>query len=116
MKITKIKYTKEFQYHGISEWIGVEASTDGSEVKNELLSLRNTLVETFNLAINQGSDAPVINISEKIDYSGDADFELLKSELEKIQFREDAQKHIEEKGWGFAVEAKLLVSQKPNKK
>ena len=115
MKIDRAKYTKEFQYHGISEWLGVEASIEPKEDTQEcLLSLRGILVKTFNAAIS-GGDIPVIEGAEKIELAGDAEFEALKTELDKIEFREDAQDYIEKNGWGFAVDAKILVNQKPLK-
>mgnify|MGYP006921377160 CR=1 FL=1 len=116
MKIDRLKYTKEFQYHGISEWIGVEASVDNPEtVQEDLLALRNKLVITFNAAIS-GSDVPVIEGAAKVDLQGDAEFEALKSKLDEFEFREDAQEYLDKNGWGYTVEAKLLINNKPLKK
>jgi len=65
MKIDRIKYTREFTYHGISEWIGLEASIDEDENPTEkLLELRNKLVVTFNTAIS-GEDLPVIQNNDR---------------------------------------------------
>lgn len=116
MKITKAKYTKEFHNHGISEWIGLEAALDtADEPQESLLKIRAMLVETFQKVLSQEPEMPVIDSKGQLDLSGDAEFEALKAKLDEFEYREDAQAYLETTEFKFAVEAKILVNQKPIK-
>ena len=117
MVIDKIKYTKEFQYHGISEWIGVEAGVEPLEDTQEsLLALRRILVKTFHAALAEGGEGlPVIEGKEQIDLSGDAEFEALKAKLTEFEYQEDAAAYLETTEFKYTVAAKQLVNQKPKK-
>jgi hypothetical protein len=59
-----IKYTKEFSYHGFSEWIGIEESIDDNQdEKEQLLILRQKLIDTFNQVLSE-KNVPVIEKKE----------------------------------------------------
>lgn len=115
MQIDRIKFTKEFNYHGISEWIGVEASvslTDG--LKDNILSLRKQIVDIFNTAV-ENPDAVKYVTGEKIDYAGDAEFDELKNRLADFEFKEDAEEYLATTDFRHAAEAKILIINKPSK-
>ncbi len=115
MIVDRIKFTKEFNYHGISEWIGVEGSISPTDdLKESVLSLRKQIVEIFNTAV-ENPDAVKYVTSEKIDYAGDAEFELLKDNLAGIEFKEDAEEYLLTTPFKHAAEAKILIINKPSK-
>lgn len=116
MKITNAKYTKEFQYHGISEWIGLEANIDEADDPIEsLLQLRGKLTETFQRVISEQPEIPVIDGKPKLELAGDAEFEALKQKLNEYSTREEAQAYLDTTEFRYAIEAKLLVNQLPIK-
>lgn len=60
MTIDRIKYTKEFSYHGMSEWMGCEASiTPDQDPVKEVLLLREKMIAAFNETLSQQS-IPVV--------------------------------------------------------
>ncbi len=65
MVVDRIKATKEFNYHGISEWFGMEASIEPNEdpIEQELL-LRAKLVQVFKAVLAEKE--PVVINKEKI--------------------------------------------------
>lgn len=115
MQIDRIKYTKEFSYHGMSEWIGGEGSlTQADDFIESVLALKKQVVGAFNAAISE-KEVPVIQVSDKLELEGDAEFEALKRKINEYQYREDAQAYLDTTEFKYAVAAKILVNQKPNK-
>lgn len=115
MKIDRIKYTKEFQYHGMSEWIGGEgALSETDNFTDCVIELKKQVVAAFNATISDAG-MPVIQASDKLEVSGDAEFEELKKKLDEIPYREDAEIYLANNGWSFAIEAKNYISNKPLK-
>ena len=54
MIIDRIKFTKEFVYHGVREWIGLEASIEPDESEiGCLFELRQKTIDTFNASIKK---------------------------------------------------------------
>ncbi len=111
--VDRIKFTKEFNYHGMSEWIGVEASLDpGENVEEAILKAREQVVATFNKTIPPIQVDKIKNIAPD---GTDVEFEALKVKLSKIEFREDAQAYLETTDFRMAIQAKNLVNKKPLK-
>lgn len=70
MKIDRVKFTREFTYHGISEWMGCEAGLDeGEDATTAILQMREKMISTFNAAIagsiNYQENIPVIQNKER---------------------------------------------------
>jgi len=60
MHFSKVKYTKEFQYHGISEWISTEVDLEpGEDAKVALNNAKNIVHEFYAESIQQES-LPII--------------------------------------------------------
>jgi len=115
MRIDRIKYTKEFSYHGMSEWIGGEGSISESDNFTDcVLSLKQRVVDAFNATLSD-SNVPVIQVSDKLEIEGDAEFETLKRDLDQYEYREDAQAYLDTTDFKYAVAAKVLVNNKPLK-
>ena len=54
MIIDRIKFTKEFNYRGASEWMGCEASLELNEDATQaILQMRQKMIETFNAATTE---------------------------------------------------------------
>ena len=54
MTIDRVKFTKEFSYHGMSEWLGCEASIEKNEDPiHAVLELREKMVAAFNETLIQ---------------------------------------------------------------
>lgn len=115
MRIDRIKYTKEFSYHGMSEWIGGEgALSETDDFIRCVLDLKQQVVDAFNATISD-NNMPVIQVSDKLEIEGDEEFEQLKNELSLYEYREDAQAYLDTTEFKYAVAAKALVNQKPKK-
>jgi len=115
MRIDRLKYTKEFSYHGMSEWIGGEGSlSERDDFTQCVLSLKQQVVDAFNATISENS-MPVIQVSDKLEVEGDAEFEQLKGMIALYDYREDAQAYLDTTNFKYTIAAKHLVNQKPLK-
>lgn len=116
MKVDRIKCTKEFSYHGFSEWIGMEASIEEHEdaVEQELL-LRQKLIDTFNQVLSEKNVPVIEQKKEQIDSTEDAVFEEIKKKLADFEFMEDAQAYLDTTKYHLTIEAKRIVNSKPKK-
>jgi cell division protein FtsX len=69
MVITNVKYTKEFSYHGMSEWMGCEASIEPTENPvTAVLELREKMIAAFKETLSQAEPA-VIQQDNKVGFT-----------------------------------------------
>lgn len=79
------------------------------------LSAARKLGRWFGRDLNRDRDdapLPVVDISNE-KYDADEEFNYLLSELGKIEYREDAQKHLDSTSFKYSLEAKRIVDRKP---
>jgi hypothetical protein len=73
MRFEKVKYTKEFQYHGISEWVGAELSIDeGDDPKLALHEAKKLAYEFYSEIRKEGSEPEVKKeqlVTDELKYS-----------------------------------------------
>lgn len=56
MRIDQTKYTKQFNFHGIDEWIGIRVCLNEGDDEMEALRLaKNTAVKFFNEGVSEAS-------------------------------------------------------------
>ena len=66
MIIDRIKFTKEFSYHNMSEWLGCEASLDKDEDPiKAILEAREKMVQAFNETLKQ-QEVPIVQQAKKV--------------------------------------------------
>ncbi len=115
MQLDKIKWTKEFSFHGFPEWATLGGTLEEKDDPTEqLLVLRQTLIDTFNQVLSE-KNVPVIKKKEVIDLSGDAEFNDLKEKLAAFEFQEEAQEYLDTTPFKLTLEAKKIVALKPFK-
>lgn len=115
MHIKEVKYTKEFQYHGVSEWIGATVEVQEGEDAKSALNTAKALVDEFYSEISPEHNGSVVIQKPKFTGEVDNEFEALKAKLSLIEFREEAQEYLDTTPFKFAIEAKLLINSKPLK-
>lgn len=118
MIVTKVSYSRTYPIDLIWEKIFVEASlSEGENVRDALYECKRT-VESFHFESNKADEKkkelPVINTKEAAEI--DKEFELVKENLSKISYREDAQEYLNTTGFQFNLVCKNLVNNKPTKK
>lgn len=112
-----VKYTKEFQYRGLSEWITSEAEINQGDDAKAVLHACKNLVEEFWIEISPEHNGSVVKRSQSPYDKMEEDFAFndVKKKLEEIEFREDAQAYIETTEYRFTIEAKKIINSKPLK-
>lgn len=65
MHIKEVKYTKQFNYHGIDEWIGVTVDVQPGEDSKTALHSAKALVEEFYSEISPQHNGSVVIQKEK---------------------------------------------------
>lgn len=111
-----VKYTKEFAYRGVSEWIGTELSLGKNEDPKKALHEAKKLVDEFWAETLSEKNVPVIEQKkEQIDSTEDAVFEEIKKKLADFEFMEDAQAYLDTTKYHLTIEAKRIVNSKPKK-
>lgn len=116
MHIDRIKISLEYTYHGLSRWVGMEASL--SEVDDEISGL-NKLEQSAKSFIQNSIQEEAIAVKQyksPLDQvEDDFEFNALKTKLAEFEFQEEAQSYLDTTGYRMAVEAKKLVTVKPFK-
>lgn len=66
MHFSKVKVTREFEYHGLKTWLHAEVSLNEGEDAKDALRNANNLVEEYNAETLSEKNVPVIEQKKKL--------------------------------------------------
>lgn len=122
MHISKIKVSEEFNNsNGRHLWIGCDVIVNDGEdemlAKKKAMDFIAAVNKEASESINNNRSLPIIEVERFSITQDEADkeFEEIKSQLELIEFREDAQAYLDSTNFGFTIEARKLIIKKPLK-
>ncbi|MEO7046574.1 MAG: hypothetical protein ABI091_14785 [Ferruginibacter sp.] len=120
MKVTNIQYGKSYELQGYWEKVSIDIQVDENEAPNLVLDHAKEIVDKWHKENNPDLyGGKKMKINQEVPYGKNEaienEFLELKNELDKIEFREDAQTYLDTTDWKLAIEAKALVNYKPFK-
>lgn len=121
MIIDRAKLTIEFQYYGLSRWIGLEGSlSPGESEKEGTLQLEKSIKEIIKQMVetgNQGEDnLPEVQRAKAksvpLEHSVDEEWEKVKAILSSFEFKDEAQEYLNTTEYKMTIEAKQIINSK----